>query len=120
MSKYFTDVQMSCKCGCGYIVHNPEQEMLMDRIAETAMDRYGVCPTITSWARCEEHNEREGGTKNSFHVQGIATDWHLGDAADVDEMVELADNCLADGIGAYYAKGFCHTDSRGYEAYWEE
>jgi len=113
----FNDNDIKCRCGCDYIVKDENQIALMTRIFETCQELYSIEPTITSWCRCEEHNAAVGGVPNSFHVQGIATDW-VADGLTVDEMVEIAEGCGADGIGAYYGDGFCHTDTRGYEARW--
>lgn len=120
MSKHFPEEKMACKCGCGYVVHDEKQEALMDRIYETCMATYGEPAEVTSWCRCEEHNSQQpGAVPNSYHVQGIATDWFCGDVP-VDDLAFIAATQGADGIGKYYGMGFCHADSRGFEANWTD
>jgi len=41
---------------------------------EDARKLAGIPFTITSWTRCEEHNEKVGGSNNSEHLKGMAVD----------------------------------------------
>ena len=68
-SKYTALTEINCKCGCGLI---PQKAMLekFDQIREA----YGKPIAITSGARCEKHNKKIGGSKNSNHVKGLAID----------------------------------------------
>lgn len=66
---YFTDKELSCKCGCGMIV----EKSLMEKLNK-ARELAGVSFVITSGARCKDHNRKVGGTPNSAHVRGMAAD----------------------------------------------
>ena len=67
----------ACQCGnnCGYTLRNNTiwvlESVERDLQRETKSD-YEL--KITSGARCPEHNERVGGSKNSAHVLGLAAD----------------------------------------------
>ena len=68
-TKNFTDAELSCKCGCG---KKPTQEFF-ERLQELR-DQFGHAMTISSAFRCQKHNEKVGGAKNSKHLEGIAVD----------------------------------------------
>lgn len=74
-SKYTALTEVDCKCGCGLI---PQKAMLdkFDQIREA----YGKSIVITSASRCEKHNKKIGGSKNSNHVKGLAMDLLRTDA----------------------------------------
>jgi uncharacterized protein YcbK (DUF882 family) len=115
----FKDSEIACKCGCGYIVRNKKQCELMDDIFDMCQAEYNKRPVVTSWCRCENHNASVGGVPNSFHVQGKATDWYVP-GVDIEDLAEIAEACGADGIGRYFESGFCHADTRGSYATWDE
>lgn len=69
---------------------------------------------ITSAYRCPDHNAAVGGSKNSQHKKGTATDIQVKDM----DPNEVADACEHfDGLGRYDT--FTHIDSRGYKARWD-
>ena len=67
---YFKDYEVTCKCGCGYNYEDPELCYKLEK----ARHESGVRFTISSWCRCAPHNEKEGGSSTSSHVQGEAVD----------------------------------------------
>jgi hypothetical protein len=69
ISKFVALGEVSCKCGCGSI---PTKEML-NKFDEIRF-QYGEPIHITSGARCEKHNAKIGGAKNSNHCKGLAID----------------------------------------------
>lgn len=70
--------------------------------------------TITSAYRCESHNKAVGGSDNSQHKLGTATDIQVSDM----DPSEVQDACEHfDGLGRYDT--FTHIDSRGYKARWD-
>lgn len=70
---------------------------------------------ITSAYRCESHNAAVGGSKNSRHKVGDATDIQVSDM----DPLEVQDACEHfDGLGRYDT--FTHIDSRGYKARWDK
>jgi uncharacterized protein YcbK (DUF882 family) len=69
---------------------------------------------ITSAYRCESHNTAVGGSKNSQHKLGTATDIQVDDM----DPSEVQDDCEHfDGLGRY--ETFTHIDSRGSKARWD-
>ena len=70
---------------------------------------------ITSAYRCESHNAAVGGSKNSQHKKGTATDIQVKDM----DPSEVQDACEHfDGLGRYDT--FTHIDSRGFKARWDK
>lgn len=62
--------EFTCKCGCGF---NDISLALMCKL-ETAREIAGVPFIINSGCRCETHNKAIKGSKNSFHIKGLAVD----------------------------------------------
>ena len=66
---YFTDKELSCRCGCG-LMPKIVTVYLLNRIRED----YGKPINVSSGARCAEHNKKIGGAKASEHLKGNAVD----------------------------------------------
>ena len=113
----FPDDVIICKCGCGYIVKDWDQIEMMDRVYDLCVMEFGKEPVVTSWCRCEDHNAAVDGVPNSFHVQGIATDFYVP-GVPIDTLGDLAKRAGANGVGRYYGDGFVHADTRGSDAEW--
>lgn len=79
-------------------------------------DVLNVPISITSGYRTPEHNASPavGGSKHSYHVQGMAADIKLGGMAPSD-FRSWARN-WSGGMGAYST--FTHLDTRPYKARW--
>ena len=75
LTKHFDRAEFACKCGCGY---NDISVLLVEKL-ERARAACGVKFVITSGCRCEKHNEKVGGVKNSSHIKGYAADIALDD-----------------------------------------
>jgi hypothetical protein len=69
VSKYLSLSEVACKCGCGQI----PQKVMLDKF-DQIREAYGKPIHITSGFRCEKHNKKIGGSKNSNHVKGLAID----------------------------------------------
>ena len=65
----FTVDELSCKC-CNTLVVQPVFIQMLNR----ARDIANIPFRISSGYRCEKHNEKEGGKKNSAHTKGWAVD----------------------------------------------
>lgn len=87
MSKYYTDEDTVCRCGCGY---NPVSDKLL-ALLDDMSDAVGAKIEISSCCRCPERNEAVGGVVNSQHVEGTAADLFLPDGWSVDELAEIAE-----------------------------
>ena len=108
MSKYFKPEEFECHCGCGEKDVNPKLVELLNRIRES----FGKPITIMSGRRCEAHNTKVGGAKNSQHILGSAADIKVKDVPpkEVQEylMKHFDDECK--GLGRY--NSFTHIDVR--------
>ncbi len=114
-----SDKMMSCPC-CG----KGGLSIPLLILIEWLRTHYGKPVIITSGARCEKHNLKVGGSKNSEHK--TTEEDPLSDAADIYvKGVSIQElylyvkslpfaNLL--GIGKY--KGRLHVDTRGYAARW--
>lgn len=69
-TKNFKVSEFACKCGCG---HNPIDQRVIN-MCQAIRDEVGVPVRINSGCRCEKHNARVGGVKNSKHIKGLAAD----------------------------------------------
>lgn len=75
---------------------------------------------ITSGFRCEEHNEKIGGVKNSRHTYGDAADIKVKGMPG-SKLALIAGQIAAfeeGGIGVY--PNYIHVDTRGVRARWEK
>ena len=108
ISRYYTDEDTECHCGCGF---NEPSETLMtylDRLCDLAGEKL----ELTNVCRCEEHNAEVGGVTGSQHTKGTAADVAVPYSLTVDELAEMAERIGFDGIGKYYADDFIHVDAR--------
>lgn len=111
LSANFHLKEYECKCGMC-----EETLVDMDHMAKLQQLRHdlGSPIAITSAYRCREYNAQVGGSKNSQHIQGTATDIVVKDMS----PDEVADACEKfDGLGRY--DSFTHIDSRGSIARWD-
>lgn len=106
-----------CKC-CGEL---PEHGM-DDKLIEV-LNMIGCgASDINSAYRCPAHNEEVGGTRNSFHVHGMAADVDATRFSGVEALASLAEQAGATGIGKYPNANFVHIDTRNEDdwARWTE
>lgn len=112
LSKNFSSKEFDCKCS------NPDCKKTyidMDHVnkLQKKREKWNRPVEITSAYRCEKHNKAVGGSTNSQHVKGTATDIKVKGLT----PSQVADNCEDfDGLGRY--DSFTHLDSRGYKARW--
>lgn len=105
ISEHFTDLELNCKCGCGKTV-----DPALLNLLEGMRFEYGKPLAVTSGARCEEHNRKEGGKPGSLHLKGLAADIVCNDSASRYQLIRLAYELGFSGIGI--AKTFIHLDLR--------
>ncbi len=108
MSEHFKPEEFACHCGCGENKVNPKLIELLERIRIS----FGKPITIMSGHRCEAHNTKVGGAKNSQHVLGNAADIKVQDVDpnDVQEYLMKHFNLDCKGLGRY--RSFTHIDVR--------
>ena len=102
LSKFAALNEVCCRCGCGLV---PQKSMLdkFDELRST----YGKSIIITSGSRCEKHNKKIGGSKNSNHVKGLALDLMRTDALEdfILKNLETLDIYIED---LAYTKNWIH------------
>lgn len=110
MSKYFSDAETQCHCGCGQNHVNP---LLMEKL-DKLREMIGGPLQISCAYRCPSHNAEVGGVSNSQHVKGNAADVLLPDYfnGDIGKLVWYAEQVGFDGIGTYRGDQFVHVDVR--------
>lgn len=108
MSKYFSDEEVMCHCGCG----GNETKAILLEYADRLREHVGQPLSCSCAYRCPEHNAEVGGVPDSQHVQGLAMDVLVPEGMTVDELADHAIAVGFDGIGRYYDDGFVHCDVR--------
>jgi uncharacterized protein YcbK (DUF882 family) len=106
ISENFWEHEWACRCGCGFLVVDPETV----RLAEAVRKVVGRPLVPTSVCRCRKHNALEGGKPNSRHLVGGAIDIRAFTDSERFELVAAGAQCGAGGIGI--AKTFVHLDPR--------
>jgi uncharacterized protein YcbK (DUF882 family) len=115
MNKYFRRDEFECKCGqCGFAAVDAELLEVLTDIRET----YGRPVKITSACRCESHNKKVGGAKESMHTRGMAADIQVeGYSPAKIEQYLLGKYPNKYGIAA--STTFTHIDVRSTPARWK-
>ena len=109
MSKYFTEDEFKCECsandgaGCGMDIDRQVKALLHD-----ARELAQIPFTIKSGARCESHNRKVGGSKDSSHLKGVAVDIKATTSRERYEIVNALIQVGFTRIGI--AKTFIHCD----------
>ena len=112
-TKNFKVSEFACKhCGTNKI----DQRVL--NMAQEIRDYLGVPILINSGYRCEVHNKKVGGVKNSKHVQGKAADLacSLGGTKIFNAIQELKQQGKLKDLDyyiLYQKKNFVHIDCGG-------
>jgi len=70
VSKYFSDYEFICRCGCGLYLKNDELLTRLDSLREAI----GRPILVTSGTRCPGWNLKVGGKPSSAHLAGEAAD----------------------------------------------
>ena len=114
MSEHFKESEFTCHCGCGGCKVNPDLITLLEKIRGLL----GRPITILSGFRCEAHNKKVKGAKDSQHKLGNAADITVDGmqpSAVHDFLTKNMDKEIG-GMGKY--KGFTHVDVRQGHARW--
>lgn len=100
----FTLDEFSCPC-CGEVQMDYEQIEMLDEARELA----GVPFKVNSGYRCKKHNENVGGSPNSSHPKGYATDIAVRDSESRFKILKALLEVGFTRIGVY--KTFIHCDN---------
>ncbi len=111
ISENFKVREFACKDRSDTIV--ADEEFVRDKL-QAIRDHFKAPVTFNSAYRTPEHNRREGGAKNSFHVKGRAFDIVVKGKTPT-EVARYAQSIGIKGIILY--KSFVHVDSRAVK-YW--
>lgn len=104
LSEHFSQDEFKCKC-CGNIKYDVKLIAKLECL-RSAMGHIPIF--ITSGYRCQNHNTRVGGAKNSYHMKGQASDIYI--KGDMGELAKIADRIFKEGgVGIY--KNFIHLDT---------
>ena len=104
---YFKDSEFTCKCDglCDKTeTISDKLRALLNEARETA----GIPFVITSGYRCEKHNAKVGGVKNSSHTKGVAVDILATDNSTKFKIVDAVLKAGIERVGV--AKTFIHID----------
>jgi len=94
-SKYFSDDELRCKCGCGQVRMNDVFLAKADQLRELL----GMPLPVTSGYRCENHPAEKGKSTTGAHRQGKAIDIACH-GADSMRIMSAAHALAFTGIGA--------------------
>lgn len=106
-SRFFTDKELACRCGCGKGAADMDQSFLnrLDMLRQS----FGGPLTLTSAFRCNNWNMKVGGEPKSYHLTGRAVDIAC---AESDKRWRLVHFATALGLSAGIDGAFVHVDSR--------
>lgn len=111
-SKYFSESETQCHCGCGGNDVNPLLLKKLDELREMI----GGPLELSCAYRCHAHNAKTpGSVKDSQHTLGNAADVLVPDydhCHTVEQLAWYAEQVGFDGIGIYPEDEFVHVDVR--------
>ena len=109
---HFKVQEFACKCGCG---KDDIDQRVID-MAEVIRMALGVPVKVNSGCRCDNHNKKVGGVKNSKHTKGLAADLscELGAVKMFDTVKKLhSEGKLPQLDYCIRYKSFIHIDCGG-------
>ena len=116
LSEHFTVREFACHDGSDTV----KIDMQLIRQLETIRAHFGGKPIhINSAYRTPEHNAKVGGSKNSYHMKGMAADIVV-QGVDSRTVAQYAESLGINGIGWYEAKKFTHLDNRSRRVRWKD
>lgn len=105
MAKYFSQKELTCKCGkCGKYITDKEFLDMLDKAREIS----GIPFVITSPYRCLDYNRKIGSKDTSTHVKGLAVDISAKDSRSKFIIVDSLIKAGFSRIGIH--KSFIHVD----------
>ena len=122
MTKNFNISEFECKCGCEMPPEVYSNIIKLANQLQILRDIVSKPIKINSAYRCEKHNKKVGGVKNSQHLLGKAADIQVKGykpeilAGLIDELI-YDGHMLQGGIGVYNT--FVHYDFRKTKARWD-
>jgi len=105
--------EFACRCGCGL---DTIDERLVHRL-QVLRDYINKPITVLSGCRCEVHNDKVGGTRDSYHLKGLACDFTVRETLALISTVNAFEH-WSGGWHYYLEEAFIHVDIRGKKARW--
>ena len=121
LTENFSLEEFECNCGCEMPAFVKKNVIKLADNLQTLRVVLLKPIKITNAYRCESHNAKVGGSKNSQHLLGKAADLQVkgespDDIADTINDLMKAEVFDLGGIGRYNT--FTHVDIRGTKARW--
>lgn len=113
LSANFKVKEFACKDGSDKVLVDTELVELLQKIR----NHFNKSVKITSGFRTTTHNKKVGGTKNSYHLVGMASDIQVSGVHPI-LVAMYAEKLNAGGIGVY--SNFVHVDTRDKKSRWIE
>lgn len=105
LSANFKVREFACKDGSDKVLVDTDLVNLLQKIRS----HFNKAVKITSGYRTASHNKKVGGTKNSYHLVGMASDIQVTGVNPI-LVAMYAEKLNAGGIGVY--SNFVHVDTR--------
>lgn len=113
LSTNFKVKEFACKDGSDKVLVDTDLVELLQKIR----DFFKKPVKINSAYRTKTHNKKVGGTTNSYHLVGMASDIRI-DGVNPILIALYAESLNAGGIGVY--SNFIHVDTRKNKTRWVE
>lgn len=113
LSANFKVKEFACKDGSDKVLIDTELVDLLQKIR----NHFNKSVKITSGFRTTTHNKKVGGTKNSYHLVGMASDIQVSGVHPI-LVAMYSEKLNAGGIGVY--SNFVHVDTRDKKSRWIE
>ncbi|WP_430010337.1 D-Ala-D-Ala carboxypeptidase family metallohydrolase [Methylophaga lonarensis] len=107
LSANFWRSEFACKCGCGFDTVDAE----LIPVLQSVRDYFNSPVTVTSGARCVDHNRRVGGAARSQHLFGRAADIQVQGHSPKEVQDWLVAN-YEGRLGIGFNSRFTHIDTR--------
>jgi len=122
LTKNFNLKEFECKCGCDMPLEVYENVIKLAGELQKLRTYLDRPIKINSAYRCLEHNSKIGGSKNSQHLLGKASDIVVESLKPAEVFIIIEDlidfgELLQGGLGNY--KTFTHYDIRKTKARWD-
>ena len=111
ITEHFNLKEFQCKC-CEQVKIGHDLVFVIEELRK----KLGLPIIVVSGYRCPNYNVTIGGAKDSYHVQGRASDIYT--TAELNTICKTAKELGLTGIGKYPDDNFVHIDNRDIECYW--
>lgn len=108
LSKHIKASEWKCKDGTEYFLWSAD----LVAILEDIRNHFNAPIIINSAYRTPEWNSRVGGTKNSFHIKGMAADIRVKGHSSREVAKYIAYELMPDWGGVIRYTNFVHVDVR--------